>query len=161
MKALSMKKTLILIYLLIFTVSHAHALPVITIVRGQDFKPYHFFDQSKVESGFIIEIIQSVTTSMGMDVEFLQYPWSRCLEMMKKGRADAMMNLFKTDERMEYMFFPDNVLGYEVNRFFKLKSNPVNYSGDMATIIPFTKNKRLFIMEYNFHKDFDQGLGKL
>ncbi|MCG8634289.1 MAG: transporter substrate-binding domain-containing protein [Desulfobacterales bacterium] len=73
--------------------------------------PYHFVDGAGRETGFIIEIITRVSSAMGRSVTFEQYPWSRCLRMMKSGEADAMMNLFKTPEReafgiMQKTFWP-------------------------------------------------------
>jgi len=147
-----MKKSLISILLLTVFAAHAHAGPPITIVRGQDYPPYHYFDQTGTETGFIVDIIRDVAVTMNLNIDFQQYPWSRCLELVKKGRADAMMNLFKTKERMAFMHFNDAVLGYEVNRFFKLKNYYINYSGDMATLFPLRLGA---IRNYSYGKDFD------
>lgn len=147
-----MKKSILMAFFLILMTSNVYAGPEITIVRGQDFPPYHFFDETDTESGFLIEIILSVSATMNMEVTFKQYPWSRCLEAVKKGRADAMMNLFKTKERLEFMYFSDNILAYEVNRFFKLKTVAVDYSGDLTAL---TSLKMGGIRNYSYGPEFD------
>jgi len=148
-----MKKYLIIFCFLFFISFPAFANSGIVIVRGQDFPPYHFIDQSGAEAGFVIEIIQSVVASINMQVKFKQYPWSRCLLMVEKGRADAMMNLFKTKERMAFMHFSENVIAHEVNRFFKLKNTPINYSGELLSLSPF---KIGAIRNYSYGQKFDQ-----
>ncbi|MCP3942175.1 MAG: transporter substrate-binding domain-containing protein [Desulfobacteraceae bacterium] len=146
-----MKKIWLLFFLIIMTTS-THAGQHITIVRGQNFPPYHYLDENGSETGFLIDIIRSTAASMDLDVQFKQYPWSRCLHMMKVGTADAMMNLFKTKERVQFLDFPDTPLAYEVNSFFKLKKIPVDYSGDMTVLNPFRIG---FIRNYSYGPVFD------
>ncbi len=134
----------------------AHGSQKLTIVRGQDFPPYHFLDQDGRETGFIIDIITQVGKNLNLKISFEQYPWSRCLHLVKTGQADAMMNLFKTRERTEFMYFFDNILAHEVNRFFKLKSSPVSFTGDLASL---GDMKIGGIRNYSYGKTFDGTIG--
>ncbi len=141
-----------LILFLILTAASTQAGQHITIVRGQNFPPYHYLDENGSEAGFIIDIIRSTAASMELDVQFKQFPWSRCLHMMKAGTADAMMNLFKTKERVQFLDFPDTPLAHEVNRFFKLKSISIDYTGDMSVLKSFRMG---FIRNYSYGPAFD------
>lgn len=134
----------------------AHGGQKLTIVRGQDFPPYHFLDQQGKETGFLIEIITQVGKALDLEINFEQYPWSRCLHLVKTGQADAMMNLFKTRERAEFMYFLDNILAHEVNRFFKLKSSPVSFTGDLASLGDIRIGS---IRNYSYGKVFDETIG--
>ncbi len=125
----------------------------IVIVRGQDFPPYHHLDPDHGESGLVVDIIRSVAGAMDMTVTFEQYPWSRCLEMVKNGRADAMMNLTKTEEREQFLWFSDNILVHEINRFFKLKDSGIDYSGDVHTLMPLRIGA---VRNYSYGHEFDQ-----
>ncbi len=138
---------------LVFISQVANAQSLITIVRGQDFPPYHFIDQSGNEAGFIIEIIQTVADDINIEIEFKQYPWSRCLRLVEIGKADAMMNLFKTEERKGFMYFSDNVLAYEVNQLFKLKETSLAYNGNLSTVSSF---KMGAIRNYSYGPVFDE-----
>lgn len=124
-----------LIFLIVTLLAAAgHAAEPITIVRGQDFPPYHYMDETGKEAGFEIEMIQTVARQMGIRVQFKQYPWSRCILLVKTGRADAMMNLFKTTAREEFLFFSDNIIGYETNSFFTLAKARPDYDGNPESL---------------------------
>ncbi|WDP92730.1 MAG: transporter substrate-binding domain-containing protein [Desulfobacter sp.] len=129
-----MKHILLVSVLLFVSTQVANAQSLITIVRGQDFPPYHFMDESGHETGFIIEVIQAVAEDINIGIKFKQYPWSRCLRMVESGNADAMMNLFKTAERERFMHFSNNILAYEINQFFKLNNTSLTYDGDLGAL---------------------------
>lgn len=149
-----MKKIVfILLVLLIITPLHANTKQLITIVRGQDFPPYHYLNQSELETGFIIEIIQAVAGDLGIDVKFEQHSWSRCILMVKSGKADAMMNLFKTEERKKFMYFSNNILGYETNQFFKRAKSVFQYSGKLSELASY---KIGAIINYSYGSKFDR-----
>ncbi len=133
-----------------------HGGQKLTILRGQDFPPYHFLDQTGRENGFLIDIITQVGKALDLEIKFEQYPWSRCLHLVKTGQADAMMNLFKTIERTEFMYFFNNILTHEVNRFFKLKSSPVSFTGDLASLGDIRIGG---IRNYSYGKVFDETIG--
>ncbi len=142
--------TAMLVFCMLSGSVHASSL---MIVRGQDFPPYHFLDKNGKETGFIVEIITQVAETLNLDIEFSQYPWSRCLKMVETGEADAMMNLFKTQERQAYMYFSENILALEVNRFFKLDTSPVSFDGNIQGL----KGLRIgAIRNYSYGKTFDE-----
>ena len=149
---IQIKKSLIAILLFLAMAIPVHGGQSLTIVRGQDFPPYHFMDKNGKENGFIIEIISQVAASMEIKVNFDQYPWSRCIHMVKTGQADAMMNLFKTEKRIEFLYFSDNVLTHEVNLFFALKDSPISYSGDLSSLADL---KIAAIRNYSYGTTFD------
>ena len=124
----------------------------ITIVRGQDYPPYHFQDENGAEQGFVIEIIKGTAHSMALPITFKQYPWSRCMNMMEKGQADAMMNLFKTKQRESFMVFADIQLGYETNSLFALVSSSIKYTGSLNSIAGY---KIGIIRNYSYGQQFD------
>ena len=146
-------KKIIRIFIIVLTITGTcYAGGPLIIVRGQDFAPYHYLDKDKKEKGFIIEIINGTAQRMGLKISYAQYPWSRCMNMMKKGQADAMMNLFKTPERMEFMTFAGTVLGYETNTLFTLTDKNLNYSGNIREL---TSYKIGTIRNYSYGKRFD------
>ncbi len=124
----------------------------ITIVRGQNFPPYHYTDDNDKMQGFVIEIIEGTALDMGLKVSFKQYPWSRCINLVKKGDADAMMNLFKTQERELFMHFENNIIAYETNSFFSLANTKIQYDGDFSTVL---SKKIGTIRNYSYGEKFD------
>ena len=142
---------LVLIQMLIWS-GPARSEQQITIVRGQDFPPYHYLDNNKREKGFLIELIQKAGNRMGLSVRFRQLPWSRCLYLVKIGQADAMMNLFKTQERKRFMVFCDTPLTHEVNRLFALPSRRFKFTGDLMALQGL---KLGAVRNYSYGKAFD------
>lgn len=130
----------------------AYSQEVITILRGQDFPPYHYIDEKGEQTGFIIEIVQSVANTMGINISFKQYSWSRCLWLVEHGQADAMMNLFKTKEREQFMYFFNNILAFETNQFFKLKDLQIVYDGNLSSL---NRYKIGAIFNYSYGSQFD------
>ncbi len=129
-----------------------HASDSLTIVRGQDYPPYHYLDENGIEQGFVIEIVKGAAQLMDIPITIKQYPWSRCINMMKKGYADAMMNLFKTDERETFMYFSDTILGYETNSLFILNTFDFEYTGSLDALLSL---KIGVIRNYSYGKEFD------
>jgi len=147
-----MKKSIIGIIVLLTMTIQAHGGQTISMVRGQDFPPYHFMDKSGKEHGFIIEIISQVAAAMDIKIKFHQYPWSRCIQMVKTGQTDAMMNLFKTEERSKFLYFSKSVLAHEINLFFVLENSPITYSGDLSSLEGL---KICAIRNYSYGAKFD------
>ncbi len=147
-----MKKIYYILIFLILGSSLSFANESITIVRGQDFPPYHYIDENGSEKGFVIETINGVARLMEISVTYKQYPWSRCINMIEKGYADAMMNLFKTKRRMQFMEFSDNILVYETNSLFSLQTKELAYTGTISSLTPY---KMGTIRNYSYGKLFD------
>lgn len=125
----------------------------ITIVRGQNFPPYHHLDKDGREAGFVIETIIETARLTGIEVEFKQFPWSRCLNMVKTGQVDAMMNLFKTQEREKTMFFHDNIIAWETNVFFVRTTSSAKFDGNYNNI---DLLRLAAIRNYSYGKTFDK-----
>jgi len=140
------------IFLVLCAASWVYSGQSITIVRGQDFPPYHFLDKDRKETGFLIEMILKTAEELELDVEFRQYPWSRCLYLVESGGADAMMNLFKTPERESFMYFPETFLAREQNRFFVLKDSALSFQGELSSL----RGVRIgAVRNYSYGKTFD------
>ncbi len=143
----------LLLLCVMVSVRPLHAAETIIIVRGQDFPPYHYRNDAGIQTGYIIDVIRAVGARLDVTVTFHQHSWSKCLEMVKKGRADAMMNLFKTPERDTFMWFANNILGYEVNRFYKRRTTGLTYTGKFQDLFPL---KMGVIRNYSYGKRFDR-----
>ncbi len=145
-------QTIVLILFVLFLSQPCIANQEIVIVRGQDFPPYHYLNEDGVEKGFIIEIIKGTGDLMGKKILFKQYPWSRCISLVKKGHVDGMMNLFKTEEREKFMHFSNNILAAETNSLFSFKHSNISYSGNLTSI---SSNKIGTIRNYSYGEIFD------
>jgi polar amino acid transport system substrate-binding protein len=85
-------------------------------------------------SGFEAELTQAVFSSMGIQPVFMEYPWARCIEMMKSGRSDAIMTIFKTQDRTKFLYYPSEPTSVLPNVLFKLKSSRLAFDGDLKKL---------------------------
>ena len=122
------------------------------IAIGSGYPPFYFLDANRLPTGICIDIINQVAHSMDITVQYDSYPWKRMLNYGKEGKVDAVMPLFKTDEREQFLFFPETDLIEEDNSFFTSRSNPIKYSGNLADVIDRTVS---VIDKYSYGKEFD------
>jgi polar amino acid transport system substrate-binding protein len=85
-------------------------------------------------TGFEADITKEVPSSMGIHAVYKIYPWARCIEMVKSGSADALISIFKTSEREQFLWFPSsyNVL-LEIG-FFCLNNDHISFDGNLQKL---------------------------
>jgi len=98
---------------------------------AENWPPFEYY--TKVEGGRYIEtgqdllILKAVLKRMGYDLKVRWLPWVRCLEMIKAKKADILLDAAKNDERMEYLYFPDEPVSFMANVFFFLKGRNIKF----------------------------------
>lgn len=92
------------VFYLCLCASHAYAQMMIT-VRVADFAPNYFKDDAGRWTGLDVELAEAIITAAGFEPKFEVLPWSRAMNYMKEGNIQYMTNLYKTDERSEFMYW--------------------------------------------------------
>jgi polar amino acid transport system substrate-binding protein len=116
------------------------------------YPPYYFTENGEL-SGFCVDIIRHTTRSLGLTVVFKQYPWKRMLRNGRDGQVDAVMPLFKTPAREQFLLFPDVAIAHEENSFFIHKDAPIKFSGDLHDIADYAVG---VVAEYSYGSAFDK-----
>lgn len=148
-----MRRGLIVFAILLVMASTGHAeVKQLHIALGSGYPPFYSFDENKQPSGICIDIVNLVAQAMNITVQYDSYPWKRMLSYGKEGKVDAVMPLFKTAEREQFLSFPEVGLVDEDNSFFISPSNPLNYSGKLVEVA----NLKVGVMDnYSYGKEFD------
>ena len=148
-----MKEMLLLIVLILSFPNAIHAeKQSLHIGISTGYPPFYFFDEDHKPDGICIDIIRHVAKQLNVSVQFSSYPWNRMIHNGKEGYIDAIMPLFKTSDREQFLIFPDTELIMEDNSFFALKSKTVSYSGDLKDIT----NRHIGVIEnYSYGDAFD------
>jgi len=105
----------------------------LNISRQEDYPPYIFEKDGKTV-GICVELAEEALKLLGITVSYTQYPFLRMLNNGKKGKCDAVMLVFKTAERQEYLYYPENSLYYEENSFFTKRDSVIVYNGKLEDL---------------------------
>lgn len=92
------------------------------LVVSEPWPPYVFQKDGQLQ-GLDYETSLEVLRSLGFDVRFEFYPWKRCLQMVRTGQADALLDAGLTHERKAFLAFPDEPLSTSRTvLFFKVET---------------------------------------
>ncbi|MGE5583822.1 MAG: substrate-binding periplasmic protein [Bacillota bacterium] len=106
-----------------FTVYGAPNAAKVVLVTGE-WEPY---TTEKAEGkGYFTEIVTAVFKEMGLEPQYVFYPWERCEKSVQKGEAWAAFPYAYTPERAKLYEYTDTV-AYAYTKFFYYKKN---FDGD-------------------------------
>jgi signal transduction histidine kinase/CheY-like chemotaxis protein len=60
------------------------------------------------------EYLQAVAEYANWDYDYVEASWSECLEMAKSGEIDVLLDVSKTDDRMQYFDYSNESMGTEM-----------------------------------------------
>ncbi len=147
-----MKKSLFLLMCLIFVgVSPAHPKELRVATEDSDYYPFYFMKEGRY-MGATVEIIQKIAGSLGYEVTFHKYPWSRALKYVETGRLDMMIQCFRTPERSEKMIFADGPTLSEANHLFVKKGSDISFASNLKDM---TGYKFGAVRNYSYGNAFD------
>lgn len=102
--------------------AQARSLHVVT----EPWKPFVFVEGGQ-PTGVDFEVVRSVFEHMGIDIHVEFLPWKRCLNMIKEGEADALLDVSITADRLAYIHFPEEHLSNSNSNIFYLNNKPLTY----------------------------------
>lgn len=91
-------------------------------------KWFPYFDLSVPGGGLAVEILEEALKDEEYELEYKQIPWSRAEEGMKNGTYDVLLNVWKTPDREENLFFSDFYISNKLV-FLKKISDNFDYEG--------------------------------
>ncbi|WP_136806567.1 substrate-binding periplasmic protein [Desulfosediminicola flagellatus] len=128
-----------------------HAAQKITVGVSTGYPPYYFEENGEV-TGFCVEVVNQVATTIDLNISYQAFPWKRMLANAKQGDVDAVMPLFRTIEREAYLYFDNLDIAQETNSFFTLKRRNINFSGDYESLNSYTIG---VVDSYSYGEKFD------
>lgn len=100
-------------------VSGTAAEPVAVAVEDKDYSPYYVWVDGE-PTGPCVEIARGAFEQMGVEVEFLRFPWSRVLKSVEEREVDAGLCGTRTAKREAYSHYPDEpLLHYDATLFVR------------------------------------------
>lgn len=120
-------------FLLFFCLLTIHtSVQAETLVVGvsNGYPPYYYEEDGSL-TGFCVETIDAVAETIGIDVKYEIYPWKRLIVNAQNGDIDAIMPLFTTEKREEYLIFEGLELAPETNHFFTSTESNISFDGNL------------------------------
>ncbi|HOV14531.1 MAG TPA: transporter substrate-binding domain-containing protein [Spirochaetota bacterium] len=128
------------------------------VIVTEQYEPYEYL-QNNQWIGLDIETITEMGKRAKIDIIIQEYPWARCLDMIEKGSADAIISLMKTKDREVYIRYPEESISFERNvliakkKFTKKISTLSDLSGEIIGTINGYEYPALFMNCNNFKRD--------
>lgn len=122
------------------------------LIVHTDWFPYTYQENGK-SLGFEIEVFKEVMKQMNIEVEFVEYPWKRCLNALENGSADGLISLLKTPEREKFTYYPDTHISVSKTVFFTQKDKEIQFNGSYEGL----KNYRIgVVLGFSYGEAFDK-----
>ncbi|AZZ92887.1 transporter substrate-binding domain-containing protein [Hahella sp. KA22] len=99
-----------------------------------EFPPLEFTGEDGEPTGVAVEVVHRVMAALGLQVSIDVHPWSRSLDRVRKGDADAIFTAYKTPEREQFLDYSNVVLIPQVIALYARKDSPINFNGDLLAL---------------------------
>lgn len=113
--------------------------------------PFNYNENGEIK-GFSVDVLNYIEANSKYDFEFIILPWPRALHLVKTGKVDLILTLFKTTKREQTYHFIEPNYGSEMNQLFTLVENEFEYSGQLQQLAPYSIGT---VREYSYGKEFD------
>lgn len=97
--------------------SYCHLATAQTIKVVSDVWPPLVMDDPD-HPGIDVEVMTAVFNDIGVNVELTIYPWKRAISSTKSGEMDAILDIFDTPERREWLWFHQTPISVNQSALF-------------------------------------------
>lgn len=124
---------LLALSLALFCCAGAVAAPPRLLLVTQHYPPYIIANGSQA-SGLVVDVVREVFDRMKLPIDIAAYPWSRALNMVTSGEADALFTIKRTPERERTLVYPHEAVLTQDYVFFVRKGSAFRFDGDFKSI---------------------------
>ncbi|WP_320175692.1 transporter substrate-binding domain-containing protein [Maridesulfovibrio sp.] len=131
------------------------------IITYNDYWPLFRTDKNGTRSGIFYEIVSEAMDSIDIKIRWESYPWARCQNYIKTGRADGIMTV-RTVERSEYTVTHPTPFYNQHLQIFTYRDNPQKAFIDQVKNPEDIKKTGLSVITYvgnGWNKNNVQSLG--
>lgn len=98
------------------------------------FPPLEYENDKHEAEGAVVEIVRTIMAKMGHTLDIRVLPWTRALQMVRTGQADAIFTAYKNAEREKFLEYSEEVLVAQEVFFYKKKGSPFHFDGRIESI---------------------------
>lgn len=130
--------------LILFWLSYLASADSLRIVSSE-FVPHN--GQDLPEQGYAIQMLREIFASQQQEVHFEFLPWPRALLQAKEGEAVAVVTIWHSAERAQYLNYPTPLYSNKVMLYHN-KQNPVVFT--QLDALPVTKLRLGMVRGYSY-----------
>lgn len=105
------------------------------VIAGDNWCPINCAQNSE-NKGFMIDVATQVFSDLGYQVKYIEMPWSRAVDLARKGEIDAVVGAFKGDAP-DFIFPQRPLLKVSSNSFFTKTASNWQYK-NLTSLYPIT-----------------------
>ncbi len=140
------------LFIVIFYSTISFAIEASPFIIVSDPNPPYEYLNNQQPAGMDIEILQEIAKRQKIEFRFQFVPWARALNMVKEGKADAIISLLKTEDRLNFLHYPETPVYEDKILFFANK----NFSQKPRSLTDL-KGVRVGVVAGNsYGKEFDE-----
>ncbi len=147
-----MKIRLSILTLLFLASMQTLAWAKVVVVGVSTGYPPYYYKQYGSFTGFCVEVVNAVAESIDVEIKYKEYPWKRLIHSAQQGDVDAVMPLFRTQKREDFLYFDNMELAYETNHFFAATDFTGSYKGRLENLLPYRIG---VVVDYSYGSFFD------
>ncbi len=98
------------------------------------FPPLEYEDEAHRAEGAAVDTVRAIMDRLGHRVTIRVLPWTRALQMVRTGKADAIFTAYKNPERETFLDYSQEVLMAQEVFFYRKKGSAFQFDGDIASI---------------------------
>ncbi|MGI0119036.1 substrate-binding periplasmic protein [Zooshikella sp. RANM57] len=119
-----------------------------------EFPPIAYTNNNKEATGFAVEAVKRISDKLGYNANVKVLPWTRGLNMVKDGEADAIFTIYKNKEREEFIDFTQEVFVPQTLSFY-INANSSIDPGKAIELDLLKKYKIGVVSTISYGKKFD------
>ena len=128
----------------------ARPLEILTM----DYPPYQYQSGSK-HDGIVVRIVKEVFQRMEQPINITTLPWTRSINEIERGKADALFTAYKKPERVLFADYSRVVLMAQKVSLFVRKESSIQFDGDLAKLSGYSFGA---VRGFSYGKAFDDAV---
>jgi len=107
--------------------------PVFEIVT-LDFPPLESEGPDGAPVGAAVDVVREVFKHLDMSINIRVYPWTRSLQLVREGKADAIFTAYRKPDREEYLDYTSEILINQVVSLYVKADSKRKFKGDLREL---------------------------
>ena len=149
-----MRKTLYSFLLLLMLTLTSKAVSAAEYVFvSLEFPPLEYAGKDGIPEGIAVSIVRRIMNTLGHTVDIKIHPWSRSLDLVRKGHVDAIFTAYRTPKRETFLDYSREILVPQTVSFYVRKGSQIEFYGDLNNL----KGRRIGVVStISYGPKFDQ-----